>query len=480
MTGSETSLQPESESLTPFADVMKRDWDQRARENARWYINTLRLDQSEEEFDRSGERDVAGLIGSDLPLLCDWRASTDLRLLEIGCGIGRMSRHLAPLFQEVTSIDVSGEMIRQAKTRLADIPNLHFHETSGIDLALFPDESFDVVFCAYVFQHVPSAEAIEANLREAFRVLRPRGVFKFITNGVHLAPSSPAEDPGRDTWSGAPFPEEQVRRVAISLGAQVLGVIGDGTQYCWSLLRKRAFHQVEPGLIPRVRSVGRADDLRTTDLAPRHDPFYLGIVLEGVDPERVDTHSTWVRLGDCKLYPCYAGRRGLFPEESAVVVAAIDGWSCQLNVRIPSELGEGRYQGWVETVEGAKIGPFEIILPPVAPTPPHLLAVANQADGGLDLHTTGPKASWKIFADFLPLPEVTGDSDMKARLGEIEVGLNGVWVPAERLAYLAANGVWEIGVTIPVGEASRLEGDTTLQIRIGGLISNHLSISPLP
>ena len=332
MTEPETSLQRETDPLTPFADVMKRDWDQRARENARWYINTLRLDQSEEEFDRSGERDVAGLISSDLPLLCDWRASTDLRLLEIGCGIGRMSRHLAPLFQEVTSIDVSGEMIRQARARLAEIPNLRFHETSGIDLALFPDESFDVVFCAYVFQHVPSAEAIEANLREAFRVLRPRGVFKFITNGVHLSPSSLTEDLGQDTWSGAPFPEEQVRRVAISLGAQVLGVIGDGTQYCWSLLRKCASRQIVPGLTPRVRSVGRADDLRTSDLAPRFDPFYLGVVLEGVDPERVDTHSTWVRLGDCKLYPCYAGRRGLFPEESAVIAAAIDARSYWLAI----------------------------------------------------------------------------------------------------------------------------------------------------
>ncbi|MGA1367042.1 MAG: class I SAM-dependent methyltransferase [Blastocatellia bacterium] len=480
MTRPETSPQRESDSLIPFADVMKRDWDQRARENARWYINTLRLDQSEEEFDRSGERDVAGLIGNDLPLLCDWRASTDLRLLEIGCGIGRMSRHLAPLFREVVSIDVSGEMIRLARARLAEVPNLHFHETSGVDLALFPDESFDVVFCAYVIQHVPSAEAIEANLREAFRVLRPRGVFKFITNGVHLSPTSPEEDPSLDTWSGAPFPEEQVRRVAISLGAQILGVIGDGTQYCWSLLRKRASHQVEPELIPRVRSVGRADDLRTPELAPRHDPFYLGIVLEGVDPELIDTHSTWVRLGDWTLHPCYAGRRGLFPEESVLAAATTDGWSCQLNVRIPSELAAGRYQGWVESKDGAKIGPFEVILPPVAPTPPHLLAIANQVDGGLDLHATGPKASWKIFADYLPLAQGTEDPAMESRLGEIEVDLSGVWVPAERVSYLAANGVWEIGVTVPEGEASRISGDGMLQIRVGGLVSNRLPISPLP
>ncbi len=475
-----TVSEQESDSLTPSAEVMKRDWNQRARENARWYINTLRLDQSEEEFDRSGERDVAGLIGSDLALLCDWRASTDLRLLEIGCGIGRMSRHLAPLFREVVGIDVSGEMIRQAQSRLSGIPNLHFQETSGIDLALFPDESFDVVFCAYVFQHVPSAEAIEANLREAFRVLRPRGVFKFITNGVHLAPAAAGEDPKRDTWSGAPFPEEQVRRVAVSMGAQILGVIGDGTQYCWSLLRKRAAHQSEPPPGARIRSVGRADDLRTPVLAPRYDPFYLGIVMEGVDPERVDTHTTWVRLGEWKLTPCYAGRRGLFPDESVEVAAKTDGWSCQINVRVPAHLAAGVYEGWVEDGEGMRIGPFEVSLPPVVPTPPHLLAVANGADGGLDLHTTGPKASWKIFADVLPLDQIADGSDPQAMAARIEVGLNGIWIPAERLEYLAANGVWEIGVTLPSGEAAHLLGEVTLQVRVGTLVSNPLPVSPLP
>jgi hypothetical protein len=127
-----------------------------------------------------------------------------------------------------------------------------------------------------------------------------------------------------------------------------------------------------------------------------------------------------------------------------------------------------------------RIGPFEVSLPPVVPTPPHLLAVANGADGGLDLHTTGPKASWKIFADVLPLDQIAEDFDPQAMADRIEVGLNGTWIPAERLEYLAANGVWEIGVTLPGKEAPRLLGEVTLQVRVGTLISNPLMISPLP
>jgi hypothetical protein len=127
-----------------------------------------------------------------------------------------------------------------------------------------------------------------------------------------------------------------------------------------------------------------------------------------------------------------------------------------------------------------RIGPFEVSLPPVVPTPPHLLAVANGADGGLDLHTTGPKASWKIFADVLPLDQIADGSDPQAMAARIEVGLNGIWIPAERLEYLAANGVWEIGVTLPSEEAAHLVGEVTLQVRVGTLVSNPLPVSPLP
>ena len=41
------SVEP-SRSLPDFAHEMKRDWDDRARENAKWYINTIKREQSDE------------------------------------------------------------------------------------------------------------------------------------------------------------------------------------------------------------------------------------------------------------------------------------------------------------------------------------------------------------------------------------------------------------------------------------------------
>ena len=70
--------------------AMKQDWDMRARENARWYINTLSQEQSEEEFDLSGRREFEGLIIPDLAILTDRSDPKSLHILEIGWGIGRI------------------------------------------------------------------------------------------------------------------------------------------------------------------------------------------------------------------------------------------------------------------------------------------------------------------------------------------------------------------------------------------------------
>ena len=170
--------------LEDWSRLMKRDWDERARNNAKWFINQSGLQQSDSEFDKSGALAVEQLVVYDLDLLASHADSSQLRVLELGSGIGRMTRFLAELFSEVHATDVSGEMIRQAKERLADLNNVHFHETTGYDFARLPSEYFDLVFSAFVFEHVPSLEIIHSNLRDAFRVLKPGGFIKFQTNSL--------------------------------------------------------------------------------------------------------------------------------------------------------------------------------------------------------------------------------------------------------------------------------------------------------
>src|SRR5689334_19247025 len=118
------SSQIPQQELQEYAFLMKHDWDDRARHDAKWFINTLRFQQTDEEFDQTGAFEVNRLVTVDLPLLTQWRDPKSLRVLEIGCGAGRMTKHLANLFGEVVGVDVSGEMVGQAKERLRDASNV--------------------------------------------------------------------------------------------------------------------------------------------------------------------------------------------------------------------------------------------------------------------------------------------------------------------------------------------------------------------
>src|ERR1700736_4117007 len=102
---------------------MQRDWDQRARENARFYIVDSRENWTEDDFYRLGEQTVAQEILTDMQNVCQGKDPKQMKVLEIGCGAGRVTRALAGLFGEVYGVDISGEMIRQAGLALADRPN---------------------------------------------------------------------------------------------------------------------------------------------------------------------------------------------------------------------------------------------------------------------------------------------------------------------------------------------------------------------
>jgi SAM-dependent methyltransferase len=179
----------------PLADVaawMRADWDARGRENARFYINT-----SEHEgidFALSGCRDAFESLG---PLHRELRP--DMRVLEIGCGIGRMLQFFGVLFAEAHGIDVAPSMVVQARDYLRRSANVTVHLGDGRSLAGLADAHFDLVVSFQVFQHIPDREVIADYVREAFRVLRPRGFAKVL---VKTRPWE-GQGPRPDTWCGA-------------------------------------------------------------------------------------------------------------------------------------------------------------------------------------------------------------------------------------------------------------------------------------
>lgn len=216
-------------------EKMARDWDQRARENARYYVNTERTDWTDEEFFESGRRTVREEILTDMINICQGKDPRQMKVLEIGCGAGRVTLALSELFGEVWAVDVSAEMIRQASLALAGCSNVRLIKNNGRDLSDIQDDAtFDFAFSTIVFQHIPSREIIENYVREVHRLLRPGALFKFQVQGDCSIETRPD-----DTWLGVPFSDEQAVAMAERCGFEPRYRHGAGQQYFWLWYFKR-------------------------------------------------------------------------------------------------------------------------------------------------------------------------------------------------------------------------------------------------
>src|SRR6476646_3855532 len=209
-------------------ESMRADWKQRDGEKANYYLALRRREQDNEEFFSTGS-DIAKTLELDLKRFRGRDAA-----LEIGCGPGRLMRPMSRNFAEIHGVDVSDEMIRLARERLSDTPSAHPHHSSGSDLAMFPDEKFDLVYSYAVFQHIPSREVVFNYLREARRVLKTGGILRCQLNGL------PPTAKKYDTWSGVRITPQEIFAFARENDFQLLVIEQVWTQYMWITCRKRA------------------------------------------------------------------------------------------------------------------------------------------------------------------------------------------------------------------------------------------------
>jgi SAM-dependent methyltransferase len=205
---------------------MREDWDERARQNARYYVDCGH-GGSDEEFWRSGPRDVDDFVLEGLAL------SREAEVLEVGCGLGRLLRPMSERVARATGVDISGEMIARAAQALADRPNVRLVRTDG-DFPGTPDASLDLVYSFVVFQHVPSRAAVSRYFAEAGRVLRAGGVLRFQADGRPRDPLEPI-----DTWRGVRYTAAALRDELSALGFDVADVAGEGSQYMRVTARRR-------------------------------------------------------------------------------------------------------------------------------------------------------------------------------------------------------------------------------------------------
>jgi SAM-dependent methyltransferase len=225
-------------------DKMREDWDERARENARYYVATGKTDWTDEEFFASGEQAIKEQLLNDMGNVCQGQNPKAMRVLEIGCGAGRLTRALARLFGEVHAVDVSGEMVARAKVALKDFPNAHIYQNNGCDLTVVPELEFDFAFSVIVFQHIPSREVIENYVREVNRLLKPGALFKFQVQGCEAVEGVRAAIRERlnadDTWLGVPFSDAQAVEMAWRSNFEPRYRHGAGDQYFWLWFFKKS------------------------------------------------------------------------------------------------------------------------------------------------------------------------------------------------------------------------------------------------
>lgn len=140
--------------------------------------STDRNPQAQQMGDESMVRNLAWQAQAIWPqeraLFARYGLAGPLRILDLGCGTGEITRRLAELYPqaEVTGIDILDSNLAFARRDNAGFEGrVHYAVGDAFALAL-PDAHFDLVVCRHMSQAVPHFEQV---LDEIGRVLKPGG-----------------------------------------------------------------------------------------------------------------------------------------------------------------------------------------------------------------------------------------------------------------------------------------------------------------
>jgi SAM-dependent methyltransferase len=236
---------------------MRRFWDRRAREDAFHFVDS-RLPYRRPDMERfwgEGEKDLETLLE-----IAGVEVEPGSRVLEIGCGVGRLTRGLAARAGQVVALDVSAEMLSRAREYNAELGNVTWLHGDGETLAGVDDASVDACVSHVVFQHIPNPAVTLNYVAEMGRVLRTGGWAAFqvsndpsvhraahhdstrnrllrrVRAGARRAPRG-VDDPA---WLGSAVDLDELTMTADGAGMRVERVYGAGTQFCVVRARRKA------------------------------------------------------------------------------------------------------------------------------------------------------------------------------------------------------------------------------------------------
>lgn len=363
---------------------MRADWDRRAREDANFYVAFGRQQQQEDEFASTAAIITPAILVELNRLPEDMRQG---RVLDIGCGPGRLMLALSQQFSEIHGIDISKEMIDLAKTRLADTANAHLHVGSGADLQPLQDGSFDLVYSYVVFQHIPSKEVVLNYMRESKRVLKPGGILCCQLRGQDPLPSELR--PEAATWTGCTFKTEEILEFARKEEFPLVGLAGVDTQYVWATFRKPARSDVKRDpMSVRLNAVTQSNG--SEPVIPNRGREAVASLWMDAFPSDGDLSNFQVMFNDRRQFGMYVSPVGLTG-------------GCQMNVQLPPGLKPGSVTvrlAYRETPIGPGV-PIEVV--EARPLNPRVLEVTD----GINLTTRNraETGGLKVLIEEVPDPK---------------------------------------------------------------------------
>lgn len=163
-------------------------------------------------------------------------------VLEVGCGVGPMTKYLLQKFNAVKAIDISVEAIEQCKKNIKS-ENVVF-EVAVAEKLPAENSSIDIIFAYDVYEHVEDAKPC---FDEAYRVLKDGGVlFMTVPNPRSLGARIKGRYP---EYAGLPIAErkkqwfgwqddthinlltiDEWRIISVDTGFEL---VVDGTDYWW-------------------------------------------------------------------------------------------------------------------------------------------------------------------------------------------------------------------------------------------------------
>ena len=112
----------------------------------------------------------------DVPALIRSSFNEGKIALDYGCGTGISSEFLESMGFQVDGVDVSSEMLNQAKSKF---PTSNFKQVTNGSIP-FESDRYDLIFSSFVLFEIGSKKEIANYLLEAKRVLNERGVFVLV------------------------------------------------------------------------------------------------------------------------------------------------------------------------------------------------------------------------------------------------------------------------------------------------------------